>query len=229
MTVSGTTTFNPNFATLMDESFERAGVDPAKNTSLHIRSAMLSMNLMLSAWAALGVKQWKVDQQTQSLVSGTATYNLASGTQDVEAVMFRQPNAEDGNDLDTRMLRIPREDYFQIPVKDLPSNLSSKYWIDRDLTTPTITIWPVPDSSSNQLIYLRLMRLNDAGQLVNTPDVPFYWFDALAAGWAARIAQKYNYDRYADLRIEAADALTLARTEDAGREDVRISYQCGGQ
>lgn len=229
MTASGTTTFSPNYAKLMTEAFERAGIDPKDIAGRHIRSAMFSMELMLTAWAARGVRQWKVNTQVQQLVSGISTYNLPAGTLDVQAVMFRQPNADNGMDLDIRMTRITEEEYLKIPEKELTASISSKYLIHRDRDTPTITIWQIPDSSANQLVYLQLARLNDAGEMVNTPDVPFYWFEVIASGWAARIAQKWNYDRYKDLKQEAEDSFKLAAIEDVEHVDIRLSYQCGGQ
>lgn len=229
MTASGTTTFSPNYAKLMSEAFERAGLDPKDTAGRHVRSAMFSIELMLTAWAARGVREWKINTVVQQLTSGVGTYDLPSGTLDVQAVMFREPNADAELDLDTRMIRITREDYLTIPEKELTSSICSKYWIDRDRDTPTITVWQLPDSSNNQLVYLQLARLNDAGEMINTPDVPFYWFDVLAAGWAARIAQKWNYERYKDLKQEAEDSFIQATTEDVEKVDLRISHQCGGQ
>lgn len=229
MTASGTTSFSPNFAVLMEEAFERAGVDPAKNTARHIRSAMLSINLMLTASSADGIHEWKMVQTVQNLTSGTATYNLASGAFDVDMAMFRTPGGGGDNDIDVPMTRLTRNDFFGIAEKDLAAATCTSYWVNRDRDTPTITVWPVPDSSDNQIVYFSLVRLDDAGEMTNTPDVPFYWFDALAAGWAARIAQKYNYDRFADLTVLARDALLAARIQDGEHTGVTVSYECGGQ
>lgn len=229
MTASGTTTFLPNFAELMDEAFERAGLDPSKTTSRHIRSAMRSMNLMLTAWAARGVRQWKINQEVQALTANVATYNLAVGTLDIQEAMFREPGTDGGLDIDTRMVRLTHKDYFEIPEKGLTSSICSKFLINRDRDTPTITVWPIPSSSDNQIVCLQLARINDAGNMVNTPDTPFYWFDALAAGWSARISQKFNYARYQDLKLEAEEAFLFATTEDKEKVGVTFSYQCGGQ
>jgi len=55
MTTSGTYLFSPPVDEVVDESFERVGVDPATLTGRHARSARMSLNLLFSDWATQGV------------------------------------------------------------------------------------------------------------------------------------------------------------------------------
>jgi hypothetical protein len=82
---------------------------------------------------------------------------------------------------------------------------------------PAVTVWPTPDNSTTyQLVYWRMRRIDDAGGGVNTMDVPFRFLPCLVAGLAYYLALKVpNGGQRMDLLKQQYDeAWDYASTED---------------
>jgi len=77
MTTSGTTTFNLDVDELIQEAYERIGIDGSRS-GYHLKSARRSLNLLLSDWDNRGVHLWKVNSATLNLVLGQAQYNTSN-------------------------------------------------------------------------------------------------------------------------------------------------------
>jgi hypothetical protein len=75
VTTSGTRTFNLDVAEVIEEAYERCGLEV--RTGYDARTARRSLNLMFAEWANRGLNLWTVRQATLPLVQGTATYTLA--------------------------------------------------------------------------------------------------------------------------------------------------------
>ena len=74
MATSGSTNFDLNVAEIIEEAYERCGIEA--RTGYDFKSARRSMNLMFAEWANRGINLWTVKQGTQALTSGTATYTF---------------------------------------------------------------------------------------------------------------------------------------------------------
>lgn len=89
----------------------------------------------------------------------------------------------------------------------------------------SVTVWPTPDGSqSYQLVYWRMRRLQDAGNGVNTMDVPFRFIPCLAAGLAYYIALKVpnGLERLTVLKSQYDEAWNNAAQEDQEKAAVRF-------
>ena len=89
----------------------------------------------------------------------------------------------------------------------------------------SVTVWPTPDGSqSYQLVSWRMRRLQDAGNGVNTMDVPFRFIPALAAGLAYYIALKVpnGLERLTVLKSQYDEAWNNAAQEDQEKAAVRF-------
>lgn len=217
MASSGTYVFSPDNADFIEEAFERCGKDPAKLTARHFRSATMSLNLLFAHWATLGVKLFQVDEQTQTLTDGDADYTAASGTLAILEGVIRR----DG--IDTPVHRMTREQYHLIPDKD-EEGLPSLVWLDRG--TMTYYLFQVPENSTDVFRYRRVRRIQDAGTGQQTPDLPFWWFQALASGLAWFLSEKYAPDRYDALERRAAKFIGDAMHEDRERGDTTFGMRC---
>ncbi len=215
MATSGTYGFSPEIAELCDEAFERVGIDPETLTARHIRSARRSLNLLLSDWATKGCKLWTVDTQTVPMVQGTATYNCPGETIALLEVTLRS------NGIDTIITPMARDEYMYTPDKT-SQGFPSRYYFDRQRTVPTVTLWQVPNNSTDTLRFTRFRRLQDVGAASNQPEIPYLWQEALTAGWAAKIAEKYNPEREGALFDKSAAAFDRADVEDRQRTPTRI-------
>jgi hypothetical protein len=88
---------------------------------------------------------------------------------------------------DLTITRISVSTYATIPNK-LQQARPIQIWIER-LDTPRVTLWPVPDNSQTyQLVYWRMRRIQNAGEGVNTMDMPFRFIPCMVAGLAYYLA-----------------------------------------
>lgn len=222
MSTSGTYAWSPEVQELCDEAFERAGVDPETLTARHLKSARRSLNFAFSAWANEGIKLWQVESETVPLVAGTATYNTPSDTVALLEVFIRRDN------VDTIVSPMARDEFAAIPTKTT-RGLPTQYYFDRQINVPTITLWKVPENSTDELVYYRLRQSQDVGSPSNTADVPYRWLEALTCDLAARLASKYNPEREGSLILKAKDAFDAARIEDRQRTPtkLRVTYRRG--
>jgi len=90
---------------------------------------------------------------------------------------------------------------------------------------PCVTVWPTPDDSQTYtLVYWRMRRIDDAGNGVNTMDVPFRFLNCLVAGLAYYLALKVPnaINRLDILKAQYDEAWELASTED--RETAALRF-----
>ena len=104
--------------------------------------------------------------------------------------------------------------------------ISSKIqiWIER-LNTPRFTVWPVPDNTTTYtLVYWRLRRIQNAGEGVNTMDMPFRFLPCMIAGLAYYLAMKVpgGMERLQVLKAQYDEAWDLAASEDREKAAVRF-------
>lgn len=227
MAVSGTYSFSPTNADLLDEAVERIGIDTASITAQHIKSAIRSLNLIFSEWSTKGVKQWTIEQTSRLLTAGDETYNLPSGGIDVLNMVFRKVSGSENRDVP--MHRISREEYLGIADKSSQGN-PSMYFVDRDRATVTLYLWNVPENSTDYIVYDYIRRIQDAGVFADNPEIPFQWFEAMASALAERMYPKmtlalngtYDLNRHQFLKAEAATAFTNAMYESRDKTPLRI-------
>jgi hypothetical protein len=219
---TGTTAFNLDLNEIVEESFERCGAEV--RSGYDFRTARRSLNLLLIEWASRGLNLWTVEQGSVPLVAGTATYNLPTDTVDLIEHVIRTDAGSTSNQADLSVSRISVSTYSTIPNK-LNTGRPIQVYINRAQTTPTITVWPVPDSAETYtFVYWRLRRMQDAGNGVNTQDIPFRMLPALVAGLAYYLSMKLpdGPNRIAALKAQYDEAWDLASTEDREKAPVRF-------
>lgn len=221
MTTSGTAVFNLDLSELIEEAFERVGSE--LRTGYDLRTARRSLNLLFADWANRGINMWTIEQGSIPLVPGTATYDLPADTVDLLEHTIRTNPGSTSNQADLTITRISVSTYATIPNK-LQQARPIQLYIDRQLT-PTVTVWPVPDNSqAYTLVYWRLRRIQDAGDGVNTMDVPFRFVPCLVAGLAYYLAMKVPgaMERLPVLKEQYDEAWYLASTEDREKATDRL-------
>lgn len=221
MTTSGVTTFNPDLTEIVEEAYERCGGE--LRTGYDLRTARRSLNLMFTDWASRGINMWTMEQGQQILTPGTATYNLPADTVDLLDHVIRTGAGNVSTQADLTITRISEPTYATIPNK-LTQARPIQIWIER-LNTPRFTVWPVPDNTQQYiLVYWRLKRIQDAGDGVNTMDMPFRFYNAMVAGLAYYMAMKVPgaVDRLQILKAQYDEAWDLASGEDREKAAVRF-------
>lgn len=216
MASSGTYAYAPDISEFVEEAFERCDKDPRKLTPEHTSSARRSINLMFAEWSARGVRLFQVDKQTQTLTDGDYDYTPATGTLVIMESFIRRSG------VDTPVTLISRAQYAAIPDKD-QEGLPTMLHFDRGGNT--YYLWAAPENSTDVLHYWRVRRMQDVTAAVETPDVPAIWFEALAAGLAAKLSLKFKPEKFTTLNALAENAFRIARGED--REHTDTSFSIG--
>lgn len=213
MATSGIANFNPDLTEIVEEAFERVGSE--MRTGYDLRTARRSLNLMFADWANRGVNMFTFEQGQQILTPGTATYELPTDTVDLIEHVVRTGAGNQSTQADLTITRISVSTYATIPNK-LAQGRPIQIWIER-LNTPRFTVWPVPDDSQQYtLVYWRMRRIQNAGDGVNTMDMPFRFLPCMIAGLAYYLAMKVpgGMDRIQVLKQQYDEAWELAATED---------------
>jgi len=221
MATSGTSSFNLDLTEIVEEAFERVGSE--LRTGYDLRTARRSMNLMFADWANRGLNMFTYEQGSIPLVAGQATYNLPTDTVDLLEHVIRTGAGSAATQADLTITRISVSTYATIPNK-LQQARPIQVWIER-LNTPRFTVWPVPDNSQPYVfVYWRLRRIQDAGNGVNTMDMPFRFLPCMVAGLAYYLALKVpgGAERLPILKQQYDEAWQLASEEDREKASVRF-------
>lgn len=215
MTVSNSKDFELDVAEYIEEAFERCGLEV--RTGYDLKTAKRSLNLMLAEWANRGLNQWTIKQRTQSVTQADGEYDLGADVIDVLSVVVRRSNT------DFALTRVSRDTFLSIPVKTTQGR-PSQFFLDRQIT-PNLKIWPVPENSTDVIVYDALTRMDDADAQVNTLDMPFRFYPCLAAGLAYYIALKRAPNRLQMLKAMYEEEFERAMTEDRDRASFNVVPQ----
>ena len=212
MTVSGSRDFNLDVGEIIEEAYERCGIEV--RTGYDARTARRSLNLMFADWANRGINMWTVKSETVTLTQGTSAVTLAADVVDVLEIVLRR----DGTDFE--ITRISRGEYVTLPDKTTQGR-PSQFYFDRQIT-PILNLWATPENSTDQLVYHYVRRIDDADTLVNTTDMPFRFYPCMVAGLAYYIAMKRTPDRIQMLKTVYEEEFQRASDEDEDRVPLKL-------
>jgi len=212
MATSGSRDFNLDVGEVIEEAYERCGLEV--RTGYDARTARRSLNLMFADWANRGLNLWTVKQGTITLTQGQAQETLLDDVVDLLDVVVRR----DGTDFEVE--RISRGEYATLPNKTTQGR-TSQYWLNRQID-PVINLWAVPENSTDQLIYYYVRRIEDADSLVDTTDMPFRFFPCMVAGLAYYMAMKRAPERVQMLKSVYEEEFQRAADEDQGRTPLKL-------
>jgi hypothetical protein len=231
MTTSGITTFDLNLNDLVEEAFERCGAE--LRTGYDLRTARRSLNLLTIEWANRGINLWTIEEGSIAMVQGQIVYDLPIDTIDLLEHVIRTNAGTTSNQLDININRISADTYITIPNKNAQGR-PIQVWINRQsgatTTTgvqyPQINVWPAPDQSNYYtFFYYRLRRMEDAGDGLNTQDIPFRFLPCMVAGLAYYLSLKLPgaMERTGMLKQMYDEAWQQASDEDREKAPLRIA------
>lgn len=234
MTTTGTSTFNLDLNSLVEEAFERCGSE--LRTGYDLRTARRSLNLLTIEWANRGINLWTIEQGSIALTANTITYNLPIDTIDLLDHVVRTGTGQ--NQTDINITRISESTYAAIPNKNATGR-PIQVWINRQsgadypttgIKYPTINVWPTaPASNQYTFVYWRMRRIQDAGNGVTTQDIPFRFLPCMVAGLAYYLAMKIPEagPRIDFLKQEYEQQFQLAADEDREKAAIRLAPRIG--
>ena len=116
MTTTGTSAFSLDMNDLVEEAFERCGLE--LRSGYDMRTARRSVNLLTIEWANRGINLWTVEQGQISMNTGQAIYPLPVDTIDLLDTVVRTNNGAANNQIDINISRISESTYITIPNKN---------------------------------------------------------------------------------------------------------------
>ena len=220
MATSGTATFDLDLNNLVEEAFERCGVE--LRSGYDMRTARRSLNLLTIEWANRGINLWTIEEGSVALTQGTGTYDLPADTIDLLDHVVRTGSGSTQSDIS--ITRISVATYASIPNKNVQGR-PIQVWIDRQADVPQINVWPTPNNGTYTFSYWRMRRIQDAGNGVNTQDIPFRMLPCLVAGLAYYLSLKIPeaMNRIEMLKASYEEQWNLASSEDRDKSSLRLA------
>lgn len=123
---SGLATFNLDLSELIEEAYERAGLE--LRSGYDMRTARRSLNLLTIEWANRGINLWTIEQGQITINTGQAIYALPNDTIDLLDHVIR--TGTDQNQVDINISRISESTYSTIPTKNA-NGRPIQVWINR--------------------------------------------------------------------------------------------------
>jgi len=176
MAVSGTYNFNLDIDEVIQEATEMIGGE--STLGQEAASARRSINLMLKDWQNRGILLWTTSVSSQTVTASVTSYSLSSSTIDTLEVVLSRDNT------DTRLERITSEEYLLIPNKT-QTGRPSQYSIRRERDNPVLSLWPLPDNSTDVLKMEIVSETQDTNKsAIQNADVPKRFLPCLTMGLA---------------------------------------------
>lgn len=187
--------YSPDLAAIMSESFERAGIAAKDIGNDHIDSFVRSIALLLnSEWLNISSRPYQMQTLNFTTEVNTPLIVLPVGTLMVWDAILRR----DGRDTPINVMS--RNEYLEIPDKT-QTGRPDRYFVDRQYNQMTMVVWRSPENNTDQIFYNVMCNTfiptDDLSQQIQ---VPPQMLEAMHAGLAARMALKFNGQRYAMLQ-----------------------------
>ena len=157
---------------------------------------------------------------TGSSSSATTTISSAVSFEDVQSTIDILSAVIRRDSTDLAVNRVSRDVYLNIPNKTTTAR-PIQFYVDRQIT-PVVKLWPTPENNTDQLIYDRLIRIDDADTSVNTVEIPFRFYPCLAAGLAYYISLKKAPDRIQILKALYEEEFLRAAEEDRDKANISL-------
>ena len=217
MAVSGTYDFNLDIDEVIQEAMEMIG---GEDTLGHEpASARRSINLMLKDWQKRGVLLWSTSVSNVTVSASLANYSLSSSTVDALEVVINR------DDTDLQLERITPEEYLLIPTKTQKGR-PNQYSIRRGRDNPVLSLWPLPDNSTDILKIEIVSELQDVNKsAIQNADVPKRFLPCLTCGLAYYMAMKRPLvpeNRIIMLKTNYEELLARAMQEDRERASMHV-------
>ena len=217
MAVSGTYNFNLDIDEVIQEASEMIG---GEDTLGHEpASARRSINIMLKDWQNRGILLWSTSVSSVTVAASTGVYNLSSNTIDALEVVLNRDST------DLQLTRITSEEYLLIPNKT-QTGRPSQYSIRRSRDNPVMSVWPLPDNSTDILKIEVISELQDINKSAEqNADLPKRFFPCLTAGLSYYMSMKragVPSERISMLKTNYEETLARAMQEDRERSSMFV-------
>ena len=230
MAYSGTRTFNLTIEEIIEEAFERCGLQVRMGYDL--KTARRSLNLLLTKWANEGVHLFQLKFHTANMTKDQdhITFNSSIHADVLDGVVRNNQTAGEPNDIP--MERISLDDYMAIPnkwTKGKPVQFALERRTQFDSSGPythKMYLWPVPNQTYYQYVGWTIMYAEDISTTYSqNPEIPKRYLPALVSGLSVELAVKQAPDRLPTLIPLYERDWQLAKEEDRERVSFIVQPQ----
>ena len=217
MATSGTYDFNLDIDEVIQEAMEMIG---GESTLGHEpASARRSINLMLKDWQNRGILLWSTSVSSVTVSASVTAYSLASSTVDALEVVLNR------DDTDLQLERISPEEYLLIPNKT-QTGRPSQYSIRKERDNPVLSLWPLPDNSTDVLKIEIVSELQDVNKsAIQNADIHKSFLPCLTCGLAYNMSMKrpnVSMERINMLKVNYEEKLALAMLNNRERAVMKV-------
>lgn len=222
---SGTYAFSLSNADVLIEAFSRCGIRRTALLTEHLADGAKAINLALVRFANAQPNLWTSEQQTISLVAGTATYSLPARSVMILSCFIRYGSGT--TQQDRICWGLSEFEYASLPNKN-SQGFPSQFWFNRQII-PQLSFYLVPDDAQSYVAYLQIVRQIQDANLPSgeTPDIPYRWIDALCAETAYRLSRIYAPNLEQIRKADAMEAWAIAATQDTENVAMNITPMLG--
>ena len=215
MATSGTYNFSMDIDEVIQEATEMIGGEITLGEEP--RSARRSINLLLQDWQNRGIQLWTIGTTAVTVTTSTTAYTLADQNIDILEAVINVQSGDGSTDL--QLNRISMEEYLKIPRKT-QTGRSSQYAVRRDRDNIVVSLWPLPDNSTNILKLETVKYIEDVSRSNQTADISRRFLPCLTAGTAYFMSMKrpgVDPSRINMIKQEYEERLSRAQEEDRER------------
>jgi len=148
-------------------------------------------------------------------LSAAVDLSPVQSTIDILSAVVRRDTTDYG------IQRVSRDAYLNIPSKTQESRVS-QFFVDRQVT-PILKVWPLPENSTDTIIFDRLVRMDDSDTFIDTMEMPFRFYPCLAAGLAYYLSVKRAPNKVQLLKTIYEEEFDRAMAEDRDRASFNIT------
>lgn len=170
---SGTTAFNLDFSDIVEEAYERAGLEV--RTGYEFRTARRSFNMLTIEWANRGINLWTIDQDQIVMNTGQGVYALPNDTIDLLDQVVRT-GAATSNQIDINISRISESTYSTLPNK-LAQGRPIQVWVNRQSNqsyTTSVTVASTVLASDTTITLSSTVELPATGFITIDSETIYY-------------------------------------------------------
>lgn len=222
MAVATTYAFTLDLVDVIEDAYRKCGLE--LRTGDDFQMARKALDLMLIEWQNRGINFWTVAPATLALVAGTATYALPADTIDIIEQTIRTGSGS--SQVDIPITRVNVSTYSSTPNKNATGR-PTRVFVDKQRDAVSVTLWPVPDTSSYTFAYYRLRMILDsegASEGATNPDVPKRFLPVLVSGLAYEIAcrKPQTLQIRPELKMKYEEQWGYAVAGDRSRSNARL-------
>lgn len=226
MATSGTTSFKLNVSQLIEDAYDLIGGEQQLGRDPVV--ARRALNMLFIELSNRGFPLWTLELDSFTVTQGTATYTLDTDAMDVLEITCRRDSQ------DITLNSIAYEEWLAIPNKSTQGR-PTQYLVQRDQGSTSLRLWPVPENSTDVILFWKIRYIQDAGSPTDDPDINRRFIPAMAYGLGYWLGMRRQVPadtdpkmlavfekKVANLKDKFEESLAYAVAEDRSRVDLSI-------